>query len=478
MIDRPTVLLLALTTIAVSSFIAPYPLHYSPTTRPLSTRKPLPVASPLGTFRSRPHDCPAGPLKLGIEAHDFLIAQQAATSSLLDSYATLLRESPITTKAITAAVLACGGDAIAQWRSDSEKYDFKRGASFLFFGALYTGAFQHFWFNYMSSHIVDWGDAVGVWGPIHVDLPVDYVVHWDEWWSYFDVVKKLERPPSATALAAGKVFLNQLLVIPVVYMPLFLAFTGLISGMDSKQSLARAQSLYFPLLQRNWFFWLPMQFLQFLVIPHDFQIPFLSAASLVWTVILSSIGGGSSPPASPSTIVAYETVDAVDGREEVVTVMPVEVDPVNDVTDAVRLEDVEKSIEKLVPEELVETAKGLATDAQYTAGGLAAGLLASAADEAFIGAVVGDLMDAEAGLGVAAVAAVGAGVGLLAAKNTANSTLAIEADSVEMETVMADASFVEAVVEELEDADLDDSLQNWTRAQRQHESEDAFATRR
>lgn len=63
---------------------------------------------------------------------------------LFESYGVLLREKPLATKATTAAVLACTGDAVAQFRAHNKgeekfNYDARRGAAYLAFGALYTG---------------------------------------------------------------------------------------------------------------------------------------------------------------------------------------------------------------------------------------------------------------------------------------------------------------------------------------------------
>jgi hypothetical protein len=190
--------------------------------------------------------------------------------------------------------------------------------------------------------------------------------------------------------------------------------TGLVAGLNWNEIKARAQSLYFPLLRRNYFFWLPIQFLQFFVIPAEWQIPYVSSMSLLWTVILSSIGG-STAPASPSTIVAYENTDAVGTNgEEYVTVLRVDPGPVNEILDEVRLEDVQHA---LVPDKLVDTVKDVFNDGRVGAasGGLALGLLAAAADDAMIGSALASAINGEVGMGVEMAAAAGAGVGLIAA---------------------------------------------------------------
>lgn len=293
------------------------------------------------------------------------------STNLLEAYGTVLRNHPVTTKSVTAAILSCTGDAIAQFRSkgddDTFQYDAKRGATFLAFGALYTGAFQHVWFNYLSQHIAGWGDAIGIWGPERAPLEVDAVFDLNEWWSYFDIVAQLQHPPSDAAIAAGKVAVNQFLTVPFVYMPLFFAITGALGGLDFNQAKARMQSLYFPLLQRNYFFWLPTQFVQFFVVPPEWQIPFLSLASLVWTVLLSSIGGSSAQTASPSQIVAYETVANNGGAssdEELVMIVRVDAGPVNAVEDEVRLDDVSDA---LVPEAVTDAVEGVLSDAKVEA---------------------------------------------------------------------------------------------------------------
>lgn len=93
---------------------------------------------------------------------DFTISQETIESSktLFHHYESLLASYPLETKAVTSGILATVGDAIAQVGTrDKDKpfqYDPLRGLVYLGFGALYTGAFQHFWFQFLGSHVCQW----------------------------------------------------------------------------------------------------------------------------------------------------------------------------------------------------------------------------------------------------------------------------------------------------------------------------------
>lgn len=377
---------------------------------------------------------------------------QGGASSLAHGYMELLRTKPLQTKAMTAAVLAPIGDAIAQFQSQ-KSYNPLRGAAFLVFGALYTGCFQHYWFDFLNGHIIDWGEALRLWGhPAETNIPVQAFVqqHSLDWWQYFDVkaqiddvMNTLQAPPTDSELALAKVAVNQFLIVPTVYMPIFFAVTGLLGGLDIPKSIARAESLYLPIMKRNYFYWLPVQFFQFLVLPVDLQIPFVSAASLVWTIILSTIASdATTPAAAPATIVAYEEetqpaavttlssammISPQEEDETIVTVVPVDAGAANTALDNVSLQDV---TDALVPDAVLGVAETVGDALQdktlgASASGLALGLLAAAADEGGIGAAVGGMLGAgtlmgsdgglETSVGVAVVTAVGAGVGYLSA---------------------------------------------------------------
>ena len=93
---------------------------------------------------------------------DFTISQETIESSknLFHHYESLLVSYPLTTKAVTSGILATAGDAIAQVGTRDKdrpfQYDPLRGLVYLGFGAAYTGAFQHFWFQFLGSHICQW----------------------------------------------------------------------------------------------------------------------------------------------------------------------------------------------------------------------------------------------------------------------------------------------------------------------------------
>lgn len=228
--------------------------------------------------------------------------------NLLESYGELLRTHPLATKSVTAGVLSTAGDAIAQYKSaENNTYDFKRGLVFGLFGVVYTGVFQHYWFPYLTSHVAEWGHLLHIWGDgTSAGSGLDGYL--------------LDAPPTKIALAAGKVVINQMVMIPGLYMPIFLILTSLLGGLDLDQAKSRAASLYFPLVRRNWLFWFPTQFIQFFAIPTEWHIPFLSTASLVWTIILSTVGAAASSSTPPPPVLvepSEETVDDVTGTDTI-----------------------------------------------------------------------------------------------------------------------------------------------------------------
>lgn len=185
------------------------------------------------------------------------IAVQASAA-----YTDALVVDPVTTKMYTAALVVALGDAVSQLQEASEtgkQYDVPRGVAFAVFGALYTGAFQHWWFLWLNENVPS------------IDPSLDF--------------------SQALLVAVTKTCLCQFGTIPLVYIPLFFALTGLLRGLTLQQTWDRACSLFLPLLRRNVTFWIPVQTFQFLAVDLEWQVPYVCAAGFVWSIILSNLTG-------------------------------------------------------------------------------------------------------------------------------------------------------------------------------------------
>lgn len=178
--------------------------------------------------------------------------------NLAQFYSTCLHHYTVLTQALTTATLACLGDAIAQQQQNT-RYDTGRGMTFFLWGAVYTGVFQHVWFAYLSAHVQA---AFAVMDQESVLM--DNYIH--------------------MKIALVQVLLNQFVIVPILYVPLFLFVT---SNFGVHAAWQRARAMYWTLLWRNYAFWLPVQWLEFCCIHQEWQIPFQSVAALVWTTVLS-----------------------------------------------------------------------------------------------------------------------------------------------------------------------------------------------
>ena len=184
-----------------------------------------------------------------------------AAGAALASYAKELVVHPLSTKVATACVLAVAGDALAQSRN-GEPYDVRRASSFVVFDALYRGAFQHVTF------------------PIIEDTIRGVALH-----------QLLSGIPLETCAAIARTAANQLVIVPTVYYPLFFAVTAAVQGLSAKQGVERAKEKFWPLMSRNLVFWLPVQYVQFALIPGSWQVTYVCIMGLVWNVILSAVAG-------------------------------------------------------------------------------------------------------------------------------------------------------------------------------------------
>jgi hypothetical protein len=190
--------------------------------------------------------------------------------SLLASYNVSMFRSPLETKVATGVILAVLGDALAQTRGRSQNaYDPRRGASFGAFDSCYR-VFQHNAFPFIISSCQ--GNVLG---------------------AMFSGLPGLAAGPSLRlGLAAlERTLVYQLVVIPLLYYPIFFTFTGYLQGLKPQEILQRAKTSFLPCWKRNLMFWIPTQMVMFGLIDERWQIPFACVMGMLWSTILSVTAG-------------------------------------------------------------------------------------------------------------------------------------------------------------------------------------------
>lgn len=203
---------------------------------------------------------------------------------------TLLEQvtDPLLLQHITVGgALALTGDVIAQslLSEDETKsfppadWDKVRTAAFVAFGALYTGGAQHFIFKFLNT--------------------------------------EFDEPLTRLGLA-------QFGFIPFCYYPTFLLMVpalraGLELGFGTDEAAERQNELFTDVaekipatLVRNWFFWLPVQFVQFNFVPTDLQVTFAACFGVIWNAILSWSTASSSSSTPTTTLVSASSTTKKD----------------------------------------------------------------------------------------------------------------------------------------------------------------------
>ena len=248
--------------------------------RPLTMQKGSPsVSKQYSSKTTKPIVLSAVLILLVFISGDFRRHISTISVSLLESYKGSMIRSPLRTKVVTGATLAVLGDAMAQIRDFKQKsYNPRRAASFAAFDGCYR-FFQHMAFPFIIS--ICQGRVLGSF--LSALLPS---------------VSSIGGNLRLGLAALERTLLYQLLVIPLLYYPIFFTFTGYLQGLTPSEILSRAKTSFLPCWKRNLAFWIPCQMVMFSVIDEKWQILFACLLGMIWSTILSVTAGNANKESS------------------------------------------------------------------------------------------------------------------------------------------------------------------------------------
>lgn len=197
------------------------------------------------------------------------------------TYQRLLSQRPIALKSVLGAALAGTGDATAQWCEQQQQqqrpqsgdspelsrlgderdvglfvsvpawYDTRRWLAITSLGMVWNGPFMHVYFNWLERRFPQ--------GAAH------------------DRLRNL----------LCKTAFNQLLTNPLVYLPLFYSWTGLVYGRAISDTAAKARREYRASLYATWAIFTPVNLVNFYFTPVRHQVSVNILASFVYNTSLS-----------------------------------------------------------------------------------------------------------------------------------------------------------------------------------------------
>ena len=98
-------------------------------------------------------------------------------------------------------------------------------------------------------------------------------------------------PARTVAASVGKMFLDQFVHVPVLFLPVFYSVDAWVRGEGPGYVRHKYEREAFTTLKANWCIWVPASFLSFFVVPTHWRIPYVSAVSFVSTSVFSVLQG-------------------------------------------------------------------------------------------------------------------------------------------------------------------------------------------
>ena len=195
---------------------------------------------------------------------------EVQSNNLWVEYNRLLREKPLITKSITSGVIAFIADIACQkaMASDKEsKIDWKRTAKFTTMNLVLVGPTLHYWYGFLMAKI----------------------------------------PGTTTLSAVYRVACDQFLFAPFFIIPAIFSFSSLLDGTPEKIP-ERLKADWAPTLVANFALWVPAQFINFKLVPAQFQVLFANMVGLVWNVYLSAAVNKAVPSATATTTIEMKEI--------------------------------------------------------------------------------------------------------------------------------------------------------------------------
>ncbi|KAF9000092.1 hypothetical protein BDQ17DRAFT_1360096 [Cyathus striatus] len=169
-------------------------------------------------------------------------------ASLLRAYNALLIRRPMASQCATAGFLFGAGDVVAQQLIEKrgKEHDFLRTARLTFYGGALFGPCMTKWYQFLNR-------------------------------------LKFSSPRKALIY---RVYLDQLLLTPVAVA----FFYGSMATLEARpfEAWDRIKKAYIPTIIRNWAVYVPVQLLNFSLVPPHLRLVFVSVVSLFWNTYLSS----------------------------------------------------------------------------------------------------------------------------------------------------------------------------------------------
>mmetsp|Transcript_38063 Transcript_38063/g.89083 ORF Transcript_38063/g.89083 Transcript_38063/m.89083 type:complete len:199 (-) Transcript_38063:264-860(-) len=173
---------------------------------------------------------------------------------LASEYDRALTQRPTLANFVTAGFLAFVGDASCQLLVEQQKYDSRRAFSMIAFSSCYQGAVCFHIYTHLYNCLVPES----------------------RWWG-------------RTQLRSGlsKSLLDNFVHVPFLYIPTFYASVGILQGQDFREVGETLRSEMVSTVISCWVLWVPLQLLNFAVVPEQFRTMFVNVGCLVWNVYLS-----------------------------------------------------------------------------------------------------------------------------------------------------------------------------------------------